>query len=114
MVDLAANQLPVRRSPLAIFNINNASPLDLRLKIGYLVLQVLDLALTMFAMSIGASELNPVMRASLNSPLQLFAMKGGMPLLIAWLIPGKLLIPAILFLLFVTGWNVKELLIFFS
>ena len=99
-----------RRTVLDIFNIHKASPLDLRLKIAYLILQVLDLALTLFAMSIGAHELNPVMRASLSSPLQLTVLKGGMPLIIAWLVPGKLLIPAILFLLFVVGWNVKELL----
>ena len=102
----------VRHSVLDVFNISKASPLDLRLKIIYLVLQVLDLSLTLFAMTVGAQELNPVMRASLGSPLQITVLKGGMPLLIAWLVPGKLLIPAVAFLLFVVGWNVKELLLF--
>jgi len=107
------NTISPVRSPLAMFNIRNASPLDLHLKISYLVLQVLDLVLTLLAVSIGATELNPVMRASLASPLQLTVMKGGMPLLIAWLIPGKLLIPAIAFLLFVLGWNANELFMYF-
>ncbi|MCJ7605396.1 MAG: DUF5658 family protein [Dehalococcoidales bacterium] len=82
---------------------------DLLLKISYLGLQVLDLGLTLLAMSLGSYELNPVMRASLASPVQLVVMKGGIPLLLAWLLPGKFLIPGIVFLLFVIGWNVKEL-----
>lgn len=84
---------------------------DLLLKISYLALQVLDLGLTLLAVSLGAGELNPVMRASLASPVQLVVMKGGLPLLLAWLLPGKFLIPGIVFLLLVTGWNVKELVL---
>ena len=84
---------------------------DMMLKISYLVLQVLDLGLTLLAVSLGAHELNPVIRASLASPVQLTVLKGGLPLLIAWLLPGKFLIPGILFLAVVVGWNVKELLV---
>lgn len=86
---------------------------DLALKISYLILQVLDLGLTLLAMALGASELNPVMRASLASPVQLAVMKGGLPLMLAWLLPGRFLIPGIVFLLFVVVWNVKELLMLF-
>jgi hypothetical protein len=51
------------------------------------------------------------MRASLNSPGQLGIIKFGIPLLISWLVPGKLLIPAIVLLAGVVGWDIKELLL---
>ncbi len=95
-----------------LFRSDNTSS-DLLLKISYLVLQVLDLGLTLLAISLGSTELNPVMRASLASPVQLTVLKGGLPLLIAWLLPGKFLVPGIVFLTFVLGWNVKQLLTLF-
>ena len=97
-------------SALSLFR-GGMSSGDMMLKISYLVLQVLDLSLTLLAMSLGAHELNPVIRASLSSPLQLTVLKGGLPLLIAWLLPGKFLIPGIVFLAVVVGWNVKELIV---
>ena len=63
-------------------------------------------------MSIGLSELNPVMRQLANMPLQLVIIKCAIPLLIAWLAPGKLLLPAIILLCLVVSWNIKELLLF--
>jgi hypothetical protein len=83
--------------------------LDLRLKISYLGLQVLDFGLTLFALGLGASELNPFLRAALNSPVQLLVIKVGLPLWLVWVLPGRFLIPAIVLLLFIVGWDVKEL-----
>ena len=84
---------------------------DVILKVVYLSLQLLDLGLTIIAAHFGFPELNPFMRASLSSPYQLAIIKLGIPLLIGWLVPGKLLIPAIVLLVGVLGWNVKELLL---
>jgi hypothetical protein len=83
--------------------------IDLHLKVAYLALQVLDLVLTLFAIKFGAVELNPLMRAALNSPLQMTVLKGGLPLWFVWVLPGRLLIPAIILLLLIVGWDVKEL-----
>ena len=86
---------------------------DLAVKASYILLHLFDLALTALAVSLGLAELNPLMRDLLASPLQLIVIKLAIPLLIAWLVPSKLLIPAILLLAVVVGWNVKELLVFF-
>jgi hypothetical protein len=83
---------------------------DAIFKFAYLSLQMLDLGLTLLAAQLGFPEFNPMMKASLNSPLQLAVFKLGIPLLISWLVPGKFLIPAIGFLCGVVGWNLKELL----
>ena len=56
------------------------------LKASYVFLHQLDLVLTIFAMQHGLSELNPLMRGLLASPLQLVVAKFIIPLLIAWLI----------------------------
>ena len=84
---------------------------DLRLKIAYLGLQVLDLILTIFAIRYGAVELNPLMRAALDSPLQLAVIKGGLPLWFVWMLPGRLLVPAIVLLLLIVGWDVRQLML---
>ncbi len=83
---------------------------SLSLKISYVCLHLVDLILTNVGTSLGLTELNPLMRNLLDAPLQLLAIKLVIPLLIAWLLPGKLLIPAIAFLSGVVIWNVKELL----
>jgi hypothetical protein len=80
-------------------------------KVAFIILNVIDLALTLLAVSHGARELNPLMHQMLNSPSQLLIVKLFIPLLFAWLVPGKLLIPAIFLLTFVVGWNIHELLI---
>lgn len=84
---------------------------DFLLKASYIFLHQLDLVSTLYAVSVGLSELNPVMRSLLTTPLLLVTIKLVIPLLIIWLIPSKLLIPAILFLSLVVCWNVKELLL---
>ena len=80
--------------------------------VGYVFLQLLDLMLSILAMWLGLSEVNPFMRNLLATPVQLLTVKLAIPLLVVWLVPGKLLIPAILFLSLVVGWNIKELLVF--
>ena len=82
---------------------------DLAVKVSYILLHLFDLALTVLAVSLGLAELNPLMRDLLASPLQLIVIKLAIPLLIAWLVPSKLLIPGVLFLSLVIGWNAKEL-----
>ena len=79
------------------------------LKASYVFLHQLDLILTILAVQHGLSELNPLMRGLLASPLQLVVAKFAIPLLIAWFVPAKLLIPAVLLMCLVIGWNVKEL-----
>jgi len=95
------------------FNSDREQQLDLHLRASYVILQVLDFFLTIFAMTIGMAELNPLMNSLLASPAQLLSFKLALPLIIAWFIPGKLLIPAIIFLAMVVGWDIKELLVLF-
>ena len=84
---------------------------NIAIKASYVFLHQVDIILSIFAVSIGLTELNPLIRNLLDAPLQLLCVKLIIPLLIAWLIPTKLLIPAIVFLFMVVCWNVKELLL---
>ena len=81
------------------------------LKVSYVLLHQVDLVLTVLATNLGLYELNPLIRELLATPLQLVVVKLFIPLLLAWLIPGKLLIPAVIFIGLVVIWNVKELLL---
>jgi len=81
-------------------------------KITFLLLNQLDLVLTVLAASLGLFEVNPWMRGLMGEPVLLLVVKCGVPLLIAWVVPGKLLLPAILLLSLVVAWNIKELLVF--
>ena len=92
-------------------NENTSSSRSLALKASYVLLHQLDLMLTIVAVSLGFTELNPLMRALLNAPIQLIVIKVFIPLVIVWLIPNRLLIPAAAFLFLVVLWNVKELLL---
>lgn len=83
-------------------------------KVAFVVLSQVDLVLTAVAASIGLYELNPVTRNLLAVPGLLIVIKGAVPLLIAWLAPGKLLLPAIAFLFLVVVWNIKEILIWLA
>jgi hypothetical protein len=82
-------------------------------KLAFIILNLVDLGLTLFALSQGANELNPLMRSVVNSPLQLYITKIVLPLFLAWLLPGKLLWPSIALLTFVVGWDVRELVLFY-
>jgi len=86
---------------------------DIGLRVSYVLLHQIDLILTVFAVSAGFTELNPVMRSLLGSPLQLVIVKLCIPLLIAWLLPGRLLVPAIALMVLIVSWNIKELLFVF-
>ena len=88
---------------------NRRDTTDTVLKAVFLSLQMIDLTLTLVAARSGDPELNPVMKASLDSMYKLAIFKFGIPLLISWFVPGRLLIPAIILLCGVVGWNVKEL-----
>ena len=77
----------------------------------FILLNQVDLILTLIAVSVGYYELNPFVRSLLASPLQLFTVKCIIPLCLAWLLPGKFLVPAIILLSLVLGWNIKELLL---
>lgn len=81
----------------------------LSLRIAYVVLQLADLLMTYFAVSAGHHEINPIMRGLLESPVQLVVFKPIIPLLIAWLIPARLLLPALILLVVVIGFNITEL-----
>ena len=81
------------------------------IKAGYVLLHQLDLLLTVSAVSVGLFELNPVIRNLLATPIQLVVVKLVIPLFIAWLVPSKLLLPALVFLSLVVIWNIKELLL---
>ena len=82
---------------------------DTVLKVVFLSLQLVDLVLTAIAARYGWLELNPVMKASLDSTYKLAIFKFGIPVLISWFVPGRWLIPAIMLLAMVVGWNIKEL-----
>ena len=83
------------------------------LKASFILLCVLDLSLTVVAINLGLFEMNPFIRILFNMPLLLAITKFVVPLLIAWLIPGRFLLPSIALLAFVVLWNVKELILFF-
>ena len=82
-------------------------------KIAFISLNLIDLVLTLFAMNLGAQEINPIMRGMISSPAALYTTKLLMPMVLAWLLPGKLLIPSIAILVFIVGWDIRELLVFF-
>jgi hypothetical protein len=84
--------------------------LDIILKIVFLSLQAVDLVLTALAARYGWSELNPIMLGSLDSIYKLALFKFLIPALISFFVPGRWLIPAILLLCGIVGWNVKELI----
>jgi hypothetical protein len=82
-------------------------------KLTFIMLNLIDLGLTIFAVSQGANELNPLMRNMFNAPYQMYTAKLILPVFFAWLLPGKLLIPSIALLTFVVGWDIRQLVIFF-
>jgi hypothetical protein len=69
-----------------------------------------DLTLTLMAARNGWVELNPVMRASLQSLYQIAIFKFAIPILVSWFVPGRLLIPAILLLCGILGWNFHQMI----
>jgi hypothetical protein len=82
-------------------------------KMAFIFLGLIDLGLTVLAMNLGLTEVNPVMRFIIQVPLLLLAVKLFIPVIIAWLMPGKLLLPSIALLIIAVGWNIKELAVFY-
>jgi hypothetical protein len=81
-------------------------------KASFILLCQFDLVLTVLAMHLGFSELNPFIKYMVNIPALLLVFKLAIPLLIAWLVPGKLLLPSIAVLMLALIWNLKELFIY--
>ena len=84
--------------------------IDTALKVAFLTLQMADLTLTLMAARNGWVELNPVMRASLSSLYKVALFKFAVPVLVSWFVPGRLLIPAIVLLCGILGWNFHQIL----
>jgi hypothetical protein len=82
-------------------------------KASFILLCLFDLTFSVVAVSLGFTELNPVMNFLIQIPVLLLLVKLAIPILIAWLIPGRLLWPSIALLALVTIWNIKEILVFF-
>ena len=83
---------------------------DTALKAAFLLLQMADLILTLVAARSGWVELNPIMRAQLDSLAMMALIKFVIPGLVSWFVPGRMLIPAILLLCGVVGWNLREMI----
>ena len=81
-------------------------------KASFILLNQFDLTLTVLAIYLGFSELNPFLRQLLSIPVLLLVFKIAIPILIAWLIPGRLLLPSIALLAIVVTWNIKEIFFF--
>lgn len=82
-------------------------------KVSFVVLNQVDLALTLVAIHLGFDELNPLVNFLLDIPVLLVLFKLIIPVLIAWLMPGRLLWPSIGLLVLVAIWNLKELITYF-
>ena len=81
-------------------------------KASFILLSQFDLALTILAIYLGFAEINPLMNFLIHIPALLLLVKLVIPILIAWLIPGRLLLPSTALLALVAIWNIKELLFF--
>jgi hypothetical protein len=81
-------------------------------KASFILLSQFDLAFTVIAVSLGFTEINPIMNYLIHMPVLLLVLKLAIPVLIAWFIPGKLLLPSIALLAVVAIWNIKEMLFF--
>jgi len=81
-------------------------------KVSFILLSLFDLTLTILAINLGLSEINPLVRYLIQIPLLLLIIKLAIPVLIAWIMPGKLLLPSIALLALIVVWNIKELVIF--
>jgi hypothetical protein len=82
-------------------------------KLAFIILNVLDLILTLVAVNLGFKELNPVMSVVLSQTPVTILLKLILPVTIAWVTPGRWLKPAIILLLLVLFWDIHELVLFF-
>lgn len=81
-------------------------------KASFIFLCLLDLILTLAALNLGISEINPLVCYLIQIPALFLVVKLVIPVIIAWIMPGKLLLPSIGLLALVVIWNIKELVIF--
>jgi len=81
-------------------------------KASFIFLGLFDLILTILAINLGLFEINPLVRYMVQIPALLLTVKLFIPVLIAWIMPGKLLLPSIAMLAIVVIWNLKELVVF--
>jgi hypothetical protein len=81
-------------------------------KLSFISLCVLDFALTLLAMHLGFYEINPLVKLLVQIPFLLVLFKFIIPVLIAWLMPGKLLLPSVALLALIVIWNIKELIVY--
>jgi hypothetical protein len=80
-------------------------------KVAFIFLAEADLLLTVAAVYAGFTELNPFVKFLFAAPALMVLVKGILPVIIAWIVPGRLLWPSIAALGVVVAWNVKELVI---
>ena len=81
-------------------------------KVSFISLGLLDLILTLVAINMGLSEINPLVIYLIQIPALFVMVKLFIPIIIAWILPGKLLLPSIGLLALVIIWNIKELAVF--
>ena len=81
-------------------------------KVSFILLGLLDLILTLLAINLGLSEINPLVIYLIQIPALFVVVKVFIPIIIAWILPGKLLLPSIGLLALVVIWNIKELAVF--
>ena len=82
------------------------------LKVSFVLLGLGDLLLTVLAMYLGIWELNPLVRFLVHFPILLVLLKVVIPVGVAWIMPGRLLIPSIALLGAAVVWNIKEICAF--
>jgi hypothetical protein len=82
------------------------------LKVSFILLALFDLILTVVAMYIGLWEMNPLVRFLVHVPLLLILIKLVIPVVAAWIMPGRLLWPCIAALGAVVVWNIWQLIAF--
>jgi hypothetical protein len=81
-------------------------------KVSFILLSEFDLTVTVVAVAMGFKELNPLMVFLIQLPVLFLIAKLVIPVFIAWLIPGRLLLPSIALLAIVAIWNIKEMLVY--
>ena len=83
--------------------------IDSEYKLLFLALVYVDAVLSFIAIQTGFIEQNPIMVQVLASIPLLVLIKGIAPALMAWLVPGKFLMPSIALMGAVLAWNLKEI-----
>lgn len=80
------------------------------MKAAFFLLQLSDAFITTLAVSAGFIEFNPIIRAVVANPILLVLVKIAIPAVIAWVVPGRWLIPAVVFLILTNAYDLFNLL----